>query len=194
MIDGISGTLVLYDSENISIPIKKGYNYKVVKVDIKLMTAKILDTFPDTHHSFIAFNKTYYNKKDKRILATNRFKETLMRLGYIVIEKVTNTKKEVVRVDGISKIHSYEECDMDGEIIHYIHTLGKSFSRIVLISGDSDMEPALKHIREEYGIEVWIISHIENMSNIYKDNYNTMGLDKLMYKGGENGFTKRIKQ
>ena len=186
MIDNKSGTLILYDSENIKVPVKKSSRggYSIPKVDMRVLTGKITDRFPDTHYSFIAFNKTYHSGKDPRIAASNRFKKTLEELGYTVIEKETATKTEVATIDGKKTIKEYEECDMDGEIIHFIHTLGKDFGRVILISGDSDMKPALDHIAEKYNTEVWVIAHEENMSNMYREEHNTMGLEELIsYRG-----------
>jgi uncharacterized LabA/DUF88 family protein len=58
---------------------------------------------------------------------------------------------------------------MDGEIIHYIHTIGKKYARVVLISGDSDMKPAMDYIRDNYGVETWVVAHKESMSNLYRN-------------------------
>ena len=178
----INGTLVLYDSENMKVPVKKSAKtgYTVPKVDMKTLTGKILARFPDTHYSFVAFSKTYHSDKDPRIAASNRFKKTLEDLGYFVVEKVTTTKSEVAIRNGRKVINLYEECDMDGEIIHYMHTVGKNFGRVILISGDSDMKPTIDHLISEYMVEVWIISHSENLSRKYIDENNVLTLYDLI--------------
>jgi len=74
---------------------------------------------------------------------------------------------------------AYIDCDMDGEIIHTIHTLGKEYSRVIMISGDSDMKDSLDYIRDNYDVEVWIVSHQENLSNKYSD-HNVISIEDLL--------------
>ena len=178
------GTLVLYDSENIKVPIQKAgkSKYIIPRVNMKSLTESIRKRFHDTHYNFISFGKKYHKGDVERNKGILKFNETLTSLGYSIVEKIVSLNKNIVIEDGVKKLHYYEECDMDGEIIHTIHTIGKLYSRVIMVSGDNDMKCALDYIRDVYGVEVWIIAHAENLSNSYKEENNTIELHKLLNK------------
>ncbi len=172
-------TLVLYDAENMKVPLIQMNNFIVSRINMEDFTRRVKDFFPDINYNFISFNKRHYWTKDKRNDLINKHKFNLEKMGYTVVEKTVSTKSNVILEGGKRRVYEYEECDMDAEIIHHIHTLGKRYSRIILVSGDRDMKTSLDYIKEQYNSEIWIISHKERLSAVYKEN-NVLELQVLM--------------
>jgi hypothetical protein len=175
----LHGTLILYDSENMKVPALQAGEYKVSRISIEKLTDSIKSVFKDTHHHFVSFGKRYYGKKNEKNERIDRYNRRLYSLGYTIIEKMARIKSNTVLVDDKLVTYEYEDCDMDGDIIHMIHTMGKDYSRVILISGDGDMKPSLDYIKENYKTEVWIVSHPENLSRVYK-NDNVMDIAELL--------------
>lgn len=174
------GTLVLYDSENMKVPSYKKEEHLVFRIDMKLLRDKICERFNDVSYHFIAFSKRYPKRNDKRNKVIDQHNEMLRTIGFTIVEKTSSKKSNVIIEDGARRVYEYEECDMDGEIIHTIHTLGPIYSRVILLSGDKDMKTSLDYIREHYGVEIWVISHKERLSNEYSDS-NVIELHELLW-------------
>ena len=173
------GTLVLVDLENLKTPMRKTEKrYLEPKVDVMMIQEALRKTLHDTHYHFIAFAKRYATG-DVRYGKNIRFIDFLKSQQFEVVAKTTKKLRNKIIVDGKDQVYSYEECDMDAEIVHVIHTVGKNYSRIILMSGDSDMKCALDYITQEHGTEVVIIAHKENLSRVYKD-YRCIYLHELM--------------
>ncbi len=173
------GTLILYDSENMKVPTLQVSEYEIPRINIEDLVSSIKSRFKDTHYNFISFGKRYYGKNNSRNDRIDRHNKRLEGIGFTIVEKNAWIKSNTVLVDGKKVTYEYEDCDMDGEIIHSIHTLGKEYARVILVSGDSDMKPALDYIRDMYDVETWVVSHRENLSNAYRD-YNTIGIAELL--------------
>jgi hypothetical protein len=181
--DKFGGTVFLYDAENMKVPVSQAKKYKVPRINLEIMTDALKKRFPDTHRHFVSFGKRYFDKNDKRNENINKFNVRLERLGYSIVEKIVRVKSGVfVNSEGEAIEYKYDDCDTDGDIIHFIHTVGKGYNRIVMISGDGDMEQPLKYVMDNYSSEVWIIAHRETMSNIYR-NYNYIFIDELLKDG-----------
>jgi len=165
----MGGTLVLYDAENLKTPLtKKKGEYVLSRVDIIETRNQIRRAFNDVLHVDIAFVRAYHHT-DHRYKKNERFFSMLESSGFEIVRKKVKKAKNLVHVDGKKFVYSYEECDMDAKIVHTILTLGKKFERIVLLSGDDDMYDSLKFLKDEYGIEIVIIAHMENLSHKMKD-------------------------
>lgn len=182
---GKSGTLFLYDSENMKVPVKEQNNYEVPRVNIEKLTELLKHRFMDTHNHFISFGKRYYGEDNKRNQPIDRYNKRLEKLQYTIIEKNARVKSNTVTSNGERMTYQYEDCDMDANIIHVIHTIGKDYSRVVLISGDSDMKQALEYIRDEYSVEIWVVSHKENLSHEYNNN-NVITIGELFKQETKN--------
>ena len=173
------GTLVLFDMENLKTPIRNiSKDYSLPKIDALLIKEALQKTIFDTHYHFVAFVKNY-RTVDKRYQKNIKFIDFLKSQGFEVISKIVSTSINRVKIKGQNKIYSYEECDMDAEIVHTIHSIGKYYSRIILFSGDSDMKSSLDYVAEEHNTEIVIVSHKEHLSNKYKD-YRCIYLHELM--------------
>jgi uncharacterized LabA/DUF88 family protein len=177
------GTLFLYDSENMKVPMLQSDDYEVPRINIEELTNRLRKRFRDTHHHFISFGRRYFGENNKRNEPIDRYNKRLRSMHYSIVEKDARIKKNTVVVDGKRITYKYEDCDMDGEIIHIIHTLGKDYSRVVLISGDGDMKPSLDYIHDTFGVEIWIVSHKETVSNKYKKENNVLTIKELLAKG-----------
>lgn len=137
----------------------------------------ILKTFPDVHFNFHAFAKAF-SKDDQRYGKNIRFLDFLRSQGFEVVEKIVKKLDNIIDIKGTRTVYEYEECDMDGEIIHAIHTLGSKYQRLIILSGDDDMLNALKYVQEHYGTEIIVIAHKENMSNNLKQ-FRSIALHEL---------------
>jgi len=163
------GTLVLYDAENLKTPLTKNKGeYILSRVDILETKEKIRRTFNDVLHVEIAFVRAYHHT-DHRYKRNERFFSMLESNGFEVVRKKIKKAKNIVHVDGKKFVYTYEECDMDAKIIHTILTIGREFERIILLSGDDDMYDSLKFVKDEYGTEVIVIAHKENLSGKMKE-------------------------
>lgn len=176
------GTLVLYDMENLKTPIKQSKGRYIISrvdmIDIKESLRRVLN---DTHFNDIAFVKTYH-EKDKRWYKNNKFFNFLKTKGFYVVEKITKKANNIITTGGDKFVYSYEECDMDANIIHHILTLGREYSRVVLLSGDDDMLESLKYLQTELGTEIVVIAHKENMSKKLKE-FRSIYLHELLDRG-----------
>jgi uncharacterized LabA/DUF88 family protein len=183
------GTLVLYDVENLKTPLsrKKGA-YIVSRVDLLEVREAIRKTLPSTHFNDIVFVKSYH-KSDKRWAKNNRFFDFLRNKGFEVEEKITKKSKNVIVKDGKKFVYTYEECDMDANIIHNILTLGSKYSTIILLSGDDDMYNSLKYA-EDNGTEIVVIAHMENMSDRMKE-FDNIFLHDLLDRENEQNTRNR---
>lgn len=176
------GTLVLYDMENLKTPINRNKGrYIVSRVDLLDVKESLRRVLSDTHFHDIAFVKTYHDK-DKRWYKNNKFFNFLKSKGFEVVEKITKRANNVITTGGEKFVYSYEECDMDANIIHHMLTLGREYSRVVLLSGDDDMFDSLKYLQEELGTEIITIAHKENMSNRMKE-FRFIYLHELLDRG-----------
>ncbi len=174
-------TLVLYDAENIKVPVFSGKKrYRQGRVNMKSLFEKIKNRFQDCDFNFISFQKKYRDTDKIRAAKTQSFNDKLSYLNIGIVEKEISTGVSSTVIDGEEKSYTYEECDMDGEIIHEILTNGIHYSRIILISGDSDMKKSLTYMMNRYGTEVCIIAHRENMSKKYGEEFTTIYLDELL--------------
>jgi uncharacterized LabA/DUF88 family protein len=175
----IGGTLFLYDSENMKVPVSQMRKYKTPRINLEKMTESLKKRFRDAHHHFVSFGRRYFNKDDKRNENIDKYNARLQSLQYSIVEKTARLKSSSIINNGEEIEYEYEDCDMDGEIIHFIHTVGKNYDRIVMISGDSDMKPALDFVMKEYNVEIWIVAHKETISNLYRD-YNVINIGDLV--------------
>ena len=173
------GTLVLYDVENLKTPLdtKKG-SYVLSRVDLLEVKESLRRVLDSVHFHDIAFVRAYH-KSDKRHGKNHRFFDFLRIKGFEVEEKITKKAKNTVVSNGEKFVYSYEECDMDANIIHSMMTIGKDYSRIVLLSGDDDMYNSLKYMQDTLGTEIIVIAHKENMSEQMK-NFSHMYLHELV--------------
>jgi len=172
------GTLVLYDVENLKTPINKEKgDHRIPRVDLLDVRESIRKALPSTHFNDIVFVKSYH-KSDKRWLKNKRFFNFLKHKGFEVKNKITKKSKNIIVKDGKKSIYTYEECDMDADIVHDILTIGKEYSTIILLSGDDDMYNSLKYV-ENTGTEIIVIAHIENMSEKMKK-FETIFLHDLL--------------
>lgn len=163
------GTLVLYDVENLKTPLdKRKGDYIISRVDLIEVQESIRRIFNDIHYNDIAFVKSYH-EKDKRWSKNDKFFKFLEKNGIEIVKKRTKTGKNIITSNGKKFVYSYEECDMDANIIHTILTLGREYSRIILLSGDDDMYESLIHLQRELGTEIVVIAHKENLSERMKD-------------------------
>jgi hypothetical protein len=179
------GTLVLYDVENLKTPLntKRG-DYILSRVDLLEVDESIRRVFDDVHYNNFAFVRSYH-EKDRRWSKNDKFFNFLKSSGFTVVEKRTKKAKNVITTDGKKFVYSYEECDMDANIVHHILTLGRDYARVILLSGDDDMHESLKYIQEQCGTEVVVIAHKENMSNVMKE-FKHMYLHELIERGADN--------
>jgi uncharacterized LabA/DUF88 family protein len=79
-----------------------------------------------------------YTGVDPRNLAQRRFLRELSRQGYRVVRKPV-----VIHADGSRK------ANLDGELIVDMMTMCSHYETVLLLSGDGDFVPALKHIRRQ---------------------------------------------
>lgn len=173
------GTLVLYDAENLKTPLsKKKGKYILSRVDMLETKEQIRKTFKDTLHVEIAFVRAYH-QTDHRFKKNERFFSLLENNGFEVVRKKIKKAKNIVYVDGRKFVYAYEECDMDAKIIHTILTIGRDFERIILLSGDDDMYDSLKYLKDEYGTDIVVIAHKENLSGKMKE-FNHIFLHDLL--------------
>ncbi|MFS8881482.1 NYN domain-containing protein [Synechococcus sp. H55.11] len=80
----------------------------------------------------------FYSGTDPHNLGQRRFLAELRKLGYRVV-----TKPVVTRADGSRK------ANLDGELIVDLMTLYSRYETVLLLSGDGDFAPALRHIRSQ---------------------------------------------
>ena len=173
------GTLFLYDSENMKVPSLERNRYTVPRINMERLTEKLKNRFMDTHQHFISFGKRYYGDRNDRNKPIDKYNLRLEKMQYTIIEKNARIKSNTVKNNGKKMTYEYEDCDMDADIIHTIHTIGPEYSRVVMISGDSDMKQALDYIKDKYSVEIWIVAHRENISSQYK-NDNVIFIDNLL--------------
>ncbi len=173
------GTLVLYDVENLKTPlnVKKG-DYIISRVDLLEVRESIRKTLKSVHFNDIVFVKSYH-KSDKRWSKNNRFFDFLRNKKFEVEEKITKKAKNVITTGGKRVVYTYEECDMDANIIHSILTLGREYEKIILLSGDDDMYSSLKYAQENFNSDITVIAHRENMSEKMKE-FEYIYLDQLL--------------
>ena len=176
------GTLVLYDMENLKTPLnRKKDDYILSRVDLLEVRESIRRVFDSVHYNDIAFVKAYHHS-DKRSGKNSRFFDFLRNKGFEVEEKITKKGNNIIEIKGKKLVYSYEECDMDANIIHSILTLGRDYARVILLSGDDDMYNSLKFLQDELGTEVIVVAHKENMSNTMKG-FRHMYLHELIDRG-----------
>lgn len=176
------GTLVLYDVENLKTPLnrKKG-DYIVSRVDLLEVKESIRRVLDSVHFQDIAFVKSYHHS-DHRYQKNQRFFDFLRNKGFEVEEKQTKKAKNVVSSKGERFVYSYEECDMDANIIHSMLTLGRDYDRVILLSGDDDMYNSLKFLQDEFKTDIIVMAHKENMSEKMKT-FEHIYLHELLERG-----------
>ncbi|WP_457403628.1 NYN domain-containing protein [Thermostichus sp. MS-CIW-30] len=79
-----------------------------------------------------------YSGVDRHNLAQRRFLRELRKQGYRVV-----TKPVVIHADGSRK------ANLDGELIVDLMAMHSHYETVLLLSGDGDFVPALKHIRRQ---------------------------------------------
>jgi uncharacterized LabA/DUF88 family protein len=89
----------------------------------------------------------FYSGVDPKNLAQRRFHRQLCTQGYRVV-----TKPVVTRADGSSK------ANLDGELIVDLMAMYPRYETVLLLSGDGDFAPALKHVRA-HGVRVEVAAY-----------------------------------
>ncbi|NJM00839.1 MAG: NYN domain-containing protein [Synechococcaceae cyanobacterium SM2_3_2] len=89
----------------------------------------------------------FYSGVDPKNLAQRRFHRQLRTQGYRVV-----TKPVVTRADGSSK------ANLDGELIVDLMAMYPRYETVLLLSGDGDFAPALKHVRA-HGVRVEVAAY-----------------------------------
>jgi len=158
-------TLILYDRENIKVPRSKSW-YEVPFINIEVLFSRIKEEFPSLEYKFIVFAK---DKSETDPKSHEKMVYEMTRLGIDIILKKPKESESTIDIDGKEIKYKYEECDMDGSIIHEMHKGAEAYDRIILISGDGDMYEPLKYIMEKFGADVIVISHKERLSSKYSD-------------------------
>ncbi len=183
------GTLVLYDVENLKTPLnrKKG-DYILSRVDLLEVDESIKKVLPDVHYHNIAFVRAYHIS-DKRWDKNERFFSFLENNGFEVIKKKTKKAKNIITSNGKKFVYTYEECDMDANIIYSMLTLGIKYKRVILLSGDDDMYETLKYMEETLKTDIIVIAHRENLSEKMKK-FRYIYLHELL----DRSFLKREKE
>ncbi len=80
----------------------------------------------------------FYSGTDPHNLSQRRFLAELRKLGYRVV-----TKPVIIRADGSRK------ANLDGELIVDLMAMYSRYETVLLLSGDGDFVPALRHIRRQ---------------------------------------------
>ena len=159
-------TLVIYDAENLKVPKKGKGSYKAGKVDMKKLIKNLKKRIASLSYDLVYFGE--------ELQPNSFFYKKLKKLGFELREK-----KPIIRHNSYNGFHyKYRKCDLDVDIIDYLHKNGRRYNKIVLMSGDKDMYPVLKHLHDQ-GKEIWVVAHEENLSTTFLE-FNTIKLHELL--------------
>ena len=179
------GTLVLYDSENLAIPVRPDNTHYIVdKIDMPQLREAIEREYPTLGMDFIVFSKRLTDNSSRASKITSFFK-FLYSSGFDIISKAVTTRKRFIKLaSGESVLYHYEKCDLDTDMIKVIDEKAHLYQHIILVSGDDDMLPALLNARDNFGVRITAISHKESMSSSFR-NIDNIYIDELLARRDE---------
>lgn len=180
-----SGTLVLYDSENMTTPVRPDHSHYIIdKIDVLLLREMIEKEFPSLGIDFVFFGKRL-SDQDVRGLKIQSFFKFLYSTGFDIVSKFVSRKQRFIKLQtGETVLYHYEKCDLDTEMVDMIHKNAHLYEHIILVSGDDDMLPALLRARDNFGTRITAISHRESMSNSFSQIEN-LYIDELLSRKGK---------
>ena len=180
------GTLVLYDSENLAIPVRPDRTHYIIdKIDMIHLREAIEREFPSLGIDFLVFSKRLIDGTPRANKMTNFFK-FLYSTGFDIVSKIVTTRKRFVKLkSGETVLYHYEKCDLDTDIIKVINEKSWMYQHIILVSGDDDMLPALLNARDDFGVRITCVSHKESMSSSFKE-IDYIYVDELLSKKEKN--------